>query len=79
MTRRTITVTLTDRQFRALTDAVAALEADYQQNYDYHPGMAPLNRAYDAIRDAWYSKERPRRKPLPVYAPAAHLYPKDER
>lgn len=58
--RRTLTVTLTDAQFRALAGAVALADADMeaQELPELNRQRRTLDRAWTALNRAWYAKER---------------------
>lgn len=58
--RRTLTVTLTDAQFRALAGAVALADADMeaQELPELDRERRTLDRAWTALNRAWYAKER---------------------
>ncbi|QDH93263.1 hypothetical protein QC999_gp87 [Microbacterium phage Cressida] len=60
--RRTITVTLTEPQYRALSGAVALREAEIEADEPgSHAEARALRRGWNAIRDAWTDPYRGRR------------------
>lgn len=74
--RRTITITLTEPQYKAIADAVAHRDS-YYEGEEYDAQRAAEDRARDAawikIRDAWWAAERkdptsPKRRRAPEAA-----------
>lgn len=70
MTRRTITVTLTEQQFRTLSSAIGSAESEWLEMAADEEGtgeryfgtqLRTLERAWGKISAAWYDRERPRR------------------
>jgi hypothetical protein len=64
MTRRTITLTLTEAQFGALASAVALADCDWDamsgDDPQYSRDLATLDRAWIALNTAWHAKARRR-------------------
>jgi hypothetical protein len=51
---QTITITLTDPQFHALADAVAARLAEFEGEPGEARRIATLDRAWEAVRTGWH-------------------------
>lgn len=59
MTRRRITITLTDAQYHALIDAWAYRDAEDEGNADADRGRGRAREnAFSKIRDAWNGRAR---------------------
>lgn len=54
MSRRTITLTLTDRQYDALSSAVDRADVDLEATGQCEAERAVLDRAWDELRTAWH-------------------------
>ena len=57
-TRRTIRVTLTEAQYRALREAIAIWDAEYLEGMRDHQTREALFNGWEKIMRAWHSRAR---------------------